>query len=77
MCDSIEKELMFEKIMPHFVLQCFTENVEDLGPKVILEKKNYENEASEKTSKITTPKVLHYNPSQKISSTYCLYRIRN
>ena len=71
MCDSIEKELMFEKIMPHFVLQCFTENVEDFGPKVILEKKNYENQASKKSPKITTPKVLYYNPLQKNSSTYC------
>jgi hypothetical protein len=67
---------MFEKIMPHFVLQCFTEKVEDFGPKVILKKKTYKNQASIKSPKITTPKVLHYNPSQKISSTYCQYLIR-
>ncbi len=49
MCDPIEKETIFEKIMPHFVLQCFTQNFEDFGLKVFLKKK---------THKIKHPKNL-------------------
>ena len=38
MCDPIEKETISEKIMPHFVLQCFTQNFEDFSLKVFLKK---------------------------------------
>jgi hypothetical protein len=47
MCDLIKKEIISSKIMSHFVLQGFTQNLEDFGKKVLL-----------RTIKIKHPKNL-------------------
>ena len=77
MCDPIEEETILEKIMRHFVLQCFTQNFEDFGLRVILKKQNHKIKCSKNLQKSLHLEYYYYNPSQQISSTYCQYLIRN